>query len=110
LYVIQIHISEPILTKLCTHLPFGPEETVGYVWTQNFWLFDLFHLLCPERVPITGQKMAAECRLQDRRWLPAQVIRDSLISVILAGLSATSRKWRCSRQFRILTASVLYLG
>jgi len=34
LYLIQIHISEPIGTKLCTRLPRGLEETVGYVWTR----------------------------------------------------------------------------
>jgi len=27
--------SEPIWTKLCTLLPLGLEETVGYVWTRN---------------------------------------------------------------------------
>jgi hypothetical protein len=45
LYLIQIHISEPIWTKLCTQLPLGLEETVGYVWTHNvlpFWLFRRF--------------------------------------------------------------------
>jgi hypothetical protein len=31
LYLIQIQISEPIETKLCTHLSRGLEETVGYV-------------------------------------------------------------------------------
>jgi hypothetical protein len=31
LYLIQIHISEPIGTKLCTWLPLHLEETVGYV-------------------------------------------------------------------------------
>ena len=35
LCLIQIHISEPIGTKLCTHLPCGLEETVGYVWAHN---------------------------------------------------------------------------
>jgi len=35
LYLIQIPISEPISTKLCTHLPLGPEEIVGYVWSEN---------------------------------------------------------------------------
>jgi len=34
LYLIQIHISEPIGTKLCTHLPRGLEETIGYVWAH----------------------------------------------------------------------------
>jgi hypothetical protein len=31
LHLIQIHISEPIGTKLRTHIPRGLEETVGYV-------------------------------------------------------------------------------
>jgi hypothetical protein len=31
LYLIQIHISETIGTKLCTRLPRDLEETVGYV-------------------------------------------------------------------------------
>ena len=35
LYLIQIHISEPIGTKLCTHLPRGLEEPVGYVRAHN---------------------------------------------------------------------------
>jgi hypothetical protein len=39
LYLIQTHISEPIWTKLCTHLPLGLEETVGYVWSENVWPF-----------------------------------------------------------------------
>jgi len=31
--------------------------------------------------------------------------------VILAGVSVTSRKWRCSRrQFRVLTVSVVHYG
>jgi len=35
LYLIQIHISEPICTKFYTHLPLGLEETLGYVWSEN---------------------------------------------------------------------------
>jgi hypothetical protein len=35
LYLIQIHISEPIGTKLCIHLPRGLEESEGYVWVHN---------------------------------------------------------------------------
>jgi len=35
LYLIQINISEPISTKLRTHLPHRLEETVGYVWSEN---------------------------------------------------------------------------
>jgi len=42
LYLIQIHISEPIGTKLCTHLPRGLDETVGYVWAHNISPFPPF--------------------------------------------------------------------
>jgi hypothetical protein len=42
LYLIQIHISEPIWTKLCTHLPRGLEETVGYIWARNSALLRTF--------------------------------------------------------------------
>jgi len=42
LCLIQIHISKPIWTKLCTHLPLGLEETVGYVWSENVWYFPPF--------------------------------------------------------------------
>jgi len=42
LYLIQIHISEPIGTKLFTHLPRGLEETVGYVWAHNISPFPPF--------------------------------------------------------------------
>jgi len=45
-------------------------------------IFYLFDLLCHEQVPIPRQKMAAGTR----------VIRDSVISVILAGVSAMSGK------------------
>jgi len=44
--LIQIHISEPTLTKLCTRLPLGLEEVVGYVWTHNISNFPAFrHVL-----------------------------------------------------------------
>jgi hypothetical protein len=42
LYLIQIHISEPIGTKLCTHLPRGLEETLGHVWVHNISPFPNF--------------------------------------------------------------------
>jgi len=42
LYLIQIHISEPIGTKLCTRLPRGLEETVGHVWAHNISPFPPF--------------------------------------------------------------------
>jgi len=69
--------------------------------------------------------VASECQFQDRRWLPVQErvsipgqnmaagardICDIVIFVILAGVSATSRKWRSRWQFHVLTTSVLHLG
>jgi hypothetical protein len=111
----QIHISEPIWTKLCTHLPLGLEETVGYVWTRNSW---------PLR-PFGPFFFGGHCRIMGTRWLSVQpfsaiplyswlqlvfvwrhrhevadsgVIRGSLISVILAGVPLTSWKWHRSRR------------
>jgi len=114
--LIQIHISEPIWTKLCTHLPLCLEESVGYVWTRNSW---------PLR-PFGSFFLGGHCRIMGTRWLPARpfpaitlypwfqlmfawrhrhyvvadggVIRGSLISVILAVVPLTSRKWRRSRR------------
>jgi len=117
LYLIQIHISEPIGTKLCTRLPLGLEETAGYVWARNSW---------PLR-PFGPFSFRGHCRIMGTRWLPARpfsaiplypwfqlvfawrhrhyvvadggVIRGSLISAILAGVPLTSRKLhRCRRQ------------
>jgi len=56
--------------------------------TTIFDLFDLFHLFCRGQVPNPGQKLAAGVR----------VIRDSVISVIAARVSVTSRTWRSSRR------------
>jgi hypothetical protein len=75
LYLIQIHISEPIGTKLCTRLPLGLEETVGYVWARNSWPLRPFGLFF-----LSGNKMAAE----------ATVFRDTVISVVPAGVRVTS--------------------
>ena len=113
--LIQIHISEPIWTKLCTRLPLDLEETVGYVWTRNS---------LPLR-PFGPFFFGGHYRIMGTRCLPARpfsaihlypwfqlvfvwrhrhdvadggVIRGSLISVILAGVPLTSRKWRRSRQ------------
>jgi hypothetical protein len=114
--LIQIHISEPIWTKLCTRLPLGMEETVGHVWTWNSWPLQPFG-------PIF---FGGHCRIMGTRWLPAQpfsaiplypcfqlmfvwhhrhyvvadggVIRGSLIFVIPAGVPWTSRKWHHSRR------------
>jgi len=56
--------------------------------------------------------VGSECRILSTKWLPAQGIRDSVISAILAAVSVTSRKWRCSRrQFPVLqesSATTLY--
>jgi len=90
-----------------------------------FYLFDLFRR---ERVQNPGHNMAAGARhfrhsvisvilagisvtsRCSRRHFPT-VIRDSLISVILAGVSVTSRKWCCSgRHLRVLTGSVVHYG
>jgi hypothetical protein len=50
----QIHISEPIGTKLCTYLPLGLEEVVGYVWTHNISTF-------PPLRPILSGASADSC-------------------------------------------------
>ena len=71
--LIQICISKPISTKLCTCLPLGLEETVGYVWTRNS---------LPLR-PFGPFFSGGHCRIMRTRWLPAQpfprypYIRDS---------------------------------
>jgi len=116
MYLIQIPISEPIWTKLCTRLALGLEETVGYVWSK---ILDLFELLGPF-------SFRGHCRIMGTKCLPARpfsaiplypwfqlvfvwrhrhyvvadggVIRGSLISAILAGVPLTSRKLRRSRR------------
>ena len=117
LYLIQIHISEPIGTKLCTRLPLGLEETVGYVWARDSWPL----------WPFGPFSFRGHCRIMGTRWLPAwpfsaiplypwfqlvfawlhrhyvvadgRVIRGSLIFTILAGVPLTSRKLhRCIRK------------
>jgi hypothetical protein len=104
------HTNPHFWTKLCTHLPLRLEETLGYV-CSNFLTFFV----------------GSECRILGTTWLSAQrhvrhsvisvilvgvsvtsrcsrrhlprVIRDSVISVIVAGVSVTSWKWRfCGRQ------------
>jgi hypothetical protein len=129
---IQIHISEPIWTKLCTHLPLRLEETVRYVCSENVGPFSTFLTFF----------IGSECRILGTKWLPAQdtfatalypwffagvsvtsrkwrfsrrrlprVICDSVISVILAGVRVMSRKWRCSRRhLRVLIGSVVHYG
>jgi hypothetical protein len=129
--LIQIHIFEPIWTKHCTRLSLGLEETIGYVWTRNSW-----HLL-----PLGPLFFGGHRRVMGTRWqlaLPffaitlypwfklvklvfawrhrhdvadGGIIRGSLISVILAGVSLTSRKRRCSRrQIHLPQRSIPYSG
>jgi len=83
LYLIQIHISEPIWTKLCTRLPLGLEETVRYVWARNSW---------PLR-PFGPFSFRVHCRIMGTRWLPARPF--SAISVVPAGVRVTSPTLRC---------------
>ena len=61
--LIQIHISEPIRTKLCTRLPLGLEETVGYVWTRNFLPL---RLLTPFSLGATAESWAQDGLRRDR--------------------------------------------
>jgi len=60
--LIQIHISEPIWTNLCTRLPLGLEKTVGYVLTRNSW---------PLR-PFGPFFFRGQCRIMGTRWLPTR--------------------------------------
>jgi hypothetical protein len=68
LYLKQIHISEPIGTKLCTRLPLRLEETVGYVWAHNISLFP------PFRPILSGARADSSavdgCRRQTALLLP----------------------------------------
>jgi hypothetical protein len=113
--LMQIHISEPIWTTLCTRISLGLEGTVGYVGTRYSWSFRPF-------VPFF---YGSHCRIMGTKRLPARpfsaislylwfqlvfawrhrhdvakggVIRGSLISVNLAGVPLKSRKWRRSRR------------
>jgi hypothetical protein len=43
--LIQIHISGPIWTKLCTRLALGLEDVVRYVWTHNISTFPPFRCI-----------------------------------------------------------------
>ena len=71
LYLIQIHISEPISTELCTRLPLCLEEVVGYVWNTIFDPFRHFHFLSGASAESWTQH---GCRLKSHC--------DSVISVI----------------------------
>jgi len=60
--LIQIHISEPIWTKLRTCLPLGLEEVVGYVWTRKSWRLR----------PFGPSFFRGHCRIMGTRWPPAR--------------------------------------
>jgi hypothetical protein len=92
----------------------GRDHSVGMV-RKCFTLFYLFDLFRRERVQNPAHNMTADARhfrqsvismiltgvsvtsRCSRRHLP-RGIRDSVISVILASVSVTSRKWRSSRR------------
>jgi len=88
--------SEPNIA----HIAPWPGRDRRVCMVRNFLTFKAFFIFF----------VASECRFHDRRWLPAQVTRDRVISMILAGACATSRKRHCSgRQLSVLTESVLHL-
>ena len=90
LYLIQIHISEPIGTKLCTHLPRGLEETVGYIWAHNISPFPHFR-------PILSWAGADYCAVDDCRSHTTPLrryIRDAACSGV------TSRTVGCAMKTR----------
>jgi len=90
LYLIQIHISEPIGTKLCTHIPRGLEETVGYVWAHNISPFPPFR-------PILSGAGADSCAVDGcrRHTTPLlRYIRDA------ARACVTSRTVGCAMKTR----------
>jgi len=86
LYLIQIHISEPIGTKLCTRLPRHLEEAVGYVWAHNISPFPPFR-------PISLGASAHSCAVHGRRCHTAPLLR-YLHDATCAGV--TSRTVRCA--------------
>ena len=91
LYLIQIHISEPISTELRTRLPLGLEEVVGYVWTNNIWPFSTF----------STSSVRSQCRILGTTWLPAQQsLRQRYIRDLADDTCAKSHPWCSRRQLR----------
>jgi len=100
LYLIQIHISEPISTEICTRLPLRLEEVVGYVWTHNIW-------------PFSTSSVMSQCRILGTTWLPAQEsLRQCYIRDLADDTCASSHPWYTNsrRQLRVRTASALHFG
>ena len=86
LFVCMKHTNSHFWAKLCSRLPLGLEETVGYVWTRESW---------PLR-PFGPFSFRGHCRIMGTRWLPARtVFRDTHISVVPAGVRVTSPTLRC---------------
>jgi len=94
LYLIQIHISEPIGTKLCTHLPRGLEETAGYVWAHNISPFPPFR-------PILSGAGADSCALDGCRRHTAPLLRyirdEARAGVMLRMVSCAMKTRRSER-------------
>jgi len=95
---IQIHISEPISTELCTRLPLRLEEVVGYVWTHNIW-------------PFSTSSVRIQCKILGTTWLPAQEsLWQRFIHDLADDTCAESHPWYSRRQLRVRIASALRCG
>jgi hypothetical protein len=90
LYLIQIHISEPIRTTLCKHLPRGLEETTGYVWAHNI-------LPLPPFRPILSGAGADSCAV-DGCWRHTAPLLRYIRDAACAGV--TSRMVSCAIKTR----------
>jgi hypothetical protein len=98
-YLLQIHISEPISTKLCTHLPLAVEETVVYVWTHNIPPSLPFRLLLSR----SCARCCAEDACRRKGHPPKRYIRDS------GTCSCDVTRVRSNpRHLRLLTSCVLH--
>jgi len=94
LYLIQIHISEPIGTKLYTRLPRGLEEPVGYVWAHNISPFPPFR-------PILSEALADSCAVHGcrRHTAPLQrYIRGAASAGVTSGTVGCAMKTRRSER------------
>jgi hypothetical protein len=90
LYLIQIHISEPIRTKLCTYLPRGLKETVGYVLAHNISPFPPFR-------PTLSRAGADSCPVAGFRRHTSPLLR-YICDAACAGV--TSRTVGCAMKTR----------
>jgi hypothetical protein len=91
LYLIQIHISEPISTELCTRLPLRLEEVVEYVWTHHIWPFSTF----------STSSVRSQCRILCTTWLPGQEsLRQRFIRDLAGDTCTKCHPWCSRRQLR----------